>query len=77
MSYKHEWQLSDKTTPSGKVLFHCPVCGLYDPAPVKEKFEMLECIPRAYVDKLNEFIASIDVGIKPRKRRIQLTKRKI
>jgi len=32
MSGEHKWQLSPHTTPSGKLLYHCPVCGLYDPA---------------------------------------------
>jgi len=47
-SIKHKWQLSPHTTPSGKLLYHCPVCGLYDPAPVKAKFENRECKPGAY-----------------------------
>ncbi len=41
--YKHRWRLSDKKSPSGRLLFHCPVCGLYDPAPVGEKYEHREC----------------------------------
>jgi hypothetical protein len=48
MSVEHKWQLSPHTTPSGKLLYHCPVCGLYDPAPVKAKFENRECTPSAY-----------------------------
>lgn len=48
MSVEHKWQLSPHTTPSGKLLYHCPVCGLYDPAPVKAKFENRECKPGAY-----------------------------
>jgi hypothetical protein len=47
-SIKHKWQVSPHTTPSGKLLYHCPVCGLYDPAPVKAKFENRECKPGAY-----------------------------
>ena len=47
-SIKHKWQLSPHTTPSGKLLYQCPVCGLYDPAPVKAKFENRACTPGAY-----------------------------
>jgi len=45
---EHEWELSPHTTPSGKILYHCPVCGLYDPAPVKPEFENRECVAGKY-----------------------------
>ena len=51
MSIKHKWELSPHTTPSGKILYHCSVCGLYDPAPVKPKFEDRECGPGLYADR--------------------------
>lgn len=47
-NFKHNWQRSDRTTPSGKILHYCDVCGLYDPAPVKDKFERRECVPDKY-----------------------------
>ncbi len=47
-TYAHDWQLSPHTSPSGKVLYHCPVCGLYDPAPVKTRFEHRPCTPDRY-----------------------------
>ena len=52
--YRHRWRLSDKRTNSGKALFHCPVCGLYDPAPVKEKYEERECIPNKYNEQTKD-----------------------
>lgn len=48
MRIEHKWELSPHTTPSGKILYHCPVCGLYDPAPVKAEFEERECAPGKY-----------------------------
>lgn len=50
MSREHKWEMSPHTTPSGKVLHYCPVCGLYDPAPVKPEFEDRECAPDKYKD---------------------------
>jgi len=50
-SIKHKWELSPHTTPSGKILYHCPVCGLYDPAPVKPKFENRACVAGKYADR--------------------------
>ncbi len=50
-SIRHKWELSPHTTPSGKILYHCSVCGLYDPAPVKPKFEDRECGPGLYADR--------------------------
>jgi len=47
---KHKWELSQYTTPSGKILYHCPKCGLYDCCPVKPKFETRECIKDKYKD---------------------------
>jgi hypothetical protein len=47
---KHKWELSPHTTPSGKILYHCPVCGLYDPAPVKPRFENRACVAGTYAD---------------------------
>ena len=41
----HNWRLSKLRTPSGKLLYYCDVCGLYDPAPIKEEFETRECSP--------------------------------
>jgi len=41
--YQHKWKISDYKTPSGKLLFYCPRCKLYDPAPVKEKYENRPC----------------------------------
>ena len=49
-SIEHKWELSPHTTPSGKILYHCPVCGLYDPAPVKPKFENRACVAGKYAD---------------------------
>jgi hypothetical protein len=40
---QHEWELSEKTTPSGKVLWECKRCGLSDPAPVKPEYERTKC----------------------------------
>ena len=51
MSIEHKWELSPHTTPSGKILYHCPVCGLYDPAPVKPKFENRACVAGKYADR--------------------------
>jgi len=42
--FKHDWEISGKTTTTGKILLYCKVCGIEDPAPVKEKFETRECI---------------------------------
>ena len=50
-SIEHKWELSPHTTPSGKILYHCPVCGLYDPAPVKPKFENRACVAGKYADR--------------------------
>ena len=44
----HKWELSQLTTPSGKLVYHCPVCGLYSPAPVKPEYENHPCIPGLY-----------------------------
>lgn len=41
--YRHKWRLSRHTTPSGKLLYYCPRCGLYDPAPCKAKYENRVC----------------------------------
>lgn len=49
-AYKHDWQLSKDTSPSGKILFHCPYCGLYDPAPTKMKYEGRVCEKDKYKD---------------------------
>ena len=51
VSYNHNWRLSNRTTPSGKLLYYCTVCGLHDPAPVKEKYEKRECKSGIYKDK--------------------------
>jgi len=51
VSIEHKWELSPHTTPSGKILYHCPVCGLYDPAPVKPKFENRACVAGKYADR--------------------------
>ena len=45
---KHRWKLSDKTSPSGKILYYCPLCKLYDPAPVKD--DSRECAEDKYAD---------------------------
>ena len=45
---RHWWRLSPHTSPSGKMMYHCPVCGLYDPAPVKSEYERRPCKPDAY-----------------------------
>lgn len=39
----HDWKLSDKTTPSGKLLYVCRNCGIEDPAPVKSMYEYRPC----------------------------------
>ena len=41
----HNWRLSKLRTPSGKLLYHCPNCGLYDTAPIKKKYDRRECSP--------------------------------
>lgn len=48
MGIEHQWELSPYTTPSGRNLYHCPVCGLYDCAPVKPEFESRKCKPGEY-----------------------------
>ena len=50
MLMTHRWKLSRHTTPSGKVLMYCPVCKLYDPAPVKPEYERRPCEPDLYKD---------------------------
>ena len=39
----HRWRLTAYTSPSGKMMYHCPVCKIYDPAPVKDKYETRIC----------------------------------
>lgn len=51
MGVKHQWELSPHTTPSGRILYHCPICGLYDCVPVKAKFERRECTAGKYADR--------------------------
>lgn len=41
--YVHDWKLTGKTTPSGKILYKCSRCGITDPAPVKPKYEHRPC----------------------------------
>lgn len=41
--FGHKWRPSERTTPSGKILYECEVCGLEDPAPVKVEFESRPC----------------------------------
>lgn len=53
-NYEHNWKLSEKTTPSGKLLYYCTVCGLHDPAPVKEKYEKRECAPDKYREGIRD-----------------------
>jgi len=48
--YNHNWQLSKFTSPSGKMMYYCPKCKLYDPAPVKEKYEERECVADKYIN---------------------------
>lgn len=47
---KHNWQLSEYTSPSGKMLYHCQNCGLYDPAPVKDEYETRKCVKDRYIN---------------------------
>ncbi len=42
--FKHDWEISGKTTTTGKILLYCKVCGIEDTAPVKAEFEHRECI---------------------------------
>lgn len=42
--FTHKWELSSRTTPSGKVLYECQTCGIEDPAPVKAEFETRPCV---------------------------------
>lgn len=36
--YPHKWELLDRTTPSGKMLWGCR-CGAESPAPCKDEYE--------------------------------------
>ena len=43
VSYKHDWDPSEYRSVSGKMLFVCKKCGLFNTAPVKEEFEHHPC----------------------------------
>jgi len=54
----HAWRLSGYTSPSGKIMYHCPICLAWTAGPVKPKFETAPCEPHKYRDDFEVCIAT-------------------